>query len=76
MEYRYRSVWDVVKRFLIGWAAAFGVLLIVSFIKYHDFIFTALGNNMWAGIHGIMPLLLILGGILYLLRLLCTRASK
>lgn len=64
----FLSVWDVIKRFLCGWFLTFFILLVVSCVKYHEFIGEAVGNNMWALFNAVMPLVLIIGAILYMIR--------
>lgn len=56
-------------RFLIGWGIAFGVLVIVSCVKYKDFISAAVMNNTLAWINAVMPCVIIIAAILYLIRL-------
>lgn len=64
----FLSVWDVIKRFLLGWLLTFFILLVVSCVKYHEFIGEVVGNNMWALFNAVMPLVLIIGAILYMIR--------
>lgn len=64
----FLSVWDVIKRFLLGWLLIFFILLVVSCVKYHEFIGETVGNNMWALFNAVMPLVLIIGAILYMIR--------
>lgn len=44
------TVWSVIKRFIFGWLLTGVLLVIVSCVKYKEFIITAFTNNMWA--HG------------------------
>ena len=62
------TVWTVIKRFLFGWIAAGGLLVIVSCVKYREFIITAFLNNTWAWINALMPVVIILVGIRYMIR--------
>lgn len=38
MDFGTVTVWTVIKRFLFGWIAAGGLLVIVSCVKYREFI--------------------------------------
>jgi hypothetical protein len=63
MDFGTVTVWTVIKRFLFGWIAAGGLLVIVSCVKYREFIITAFLNNTWAWINALMPVVIILVGI-------------
>lgn len=56
MDYQAVTVWTVIKRFLIGWALAGALLVVVSCVKYKEFIVTAFANNTWAWINAVMPI--------------------
>lgn len=64
----YLTVWDVIKRFLIGWGIALMVLVIFSCVKYWDFITTAFSNNIWAWINAMMPAAIILGAFIHIIK--------
>ena len=68
MDFGTVTVWTVIKRFLFGWIAAGGLLVIVSCVKYREFIITAFLNNTWAWINALMPVGIILVGIRYMIR--------
>ena len=68
MDFGTVTVWTVIKRFLLGWIAAGGLLVIVSCVKYREFIITAFLNNTWAGINALMPVVIILVGIRCMIR--------
>ena len=68
MDYQAVAVWPVIKRFLIGWAIAGALLVVVSCVKYKEFIVTAFANNTWAWIDAIMPIVIIVFVIGYLLK--------
>ena len=38
MGYEMWEIWMAARRFLIGWAAALGILFVASCIRYHAFI--------------------------------------
>ena len=62
------TVWTVIRRFLIGWAVAGVLLVVVSCVKYKELIVTAFANNTWAWINAIMPIVIIVFVIGYLLK--------
>lgn len=68
MDYKKITVWTVVKRFLFGWAIAAGILVIISCIKYKDFIIKAFTNNAWVWINAILPIVIMILAIGYLLK--------
>lgn len=70
MDYKRTTPWIVVKRFLFGWAIAAGILVIISCVKYREFIVTAFVNNTWAWINAILPIVIMILAIGYLFKLL------
>lgn len=68
MDYRVVTVWTVIKRFLIGWTIAGTMLVVVSCIKYKEFIVTAFANNTWAWINAVMPIVIMVFVIGYIIR--------
>ena len=68
MDYQTITVWTVIKRFLLGWVMAAIVLVIVSCVKYKEFIIATIANNTWAFINAGMPVLIIIFGIFYMIR--------
>lgn len=68
MDYQEITVWTVIKRFIIGWLLAGLVLVIVSCIKYKEFIVTAFTNNTWACVNAAMPIIIMLLGIGYMIK--------
>lgn len=68
MDYQAVTVRTVIKRFLIGWAIAGALLVVVSCIKYREFIVTAFANNTWAWINAVMPIVIMVFAIGYIIR--------
>lgn len=68
MDYKRTTIWLVVKRFLLGWAIAAGILVIISCVKYKEFIMTAFANNTWAWINAILPIVIMILAIGYLIK--------
>ena len=68
MDYQAVTVWTVIKRFLIGWSIAGALLVLVSCVKYKEFIVTAFANNTWAWINAVMPIVIMVFAIGYIIR--------
>lgn len=68
MGYEMWEIWMAIRRFLIGWVVALGILFVASCIRYHAFIAEAFVSHTGVLINGIMPILLILFGIGYALK--------
>ena len=68
MDYQTVTVWTVMKRFILGWMLAGMILVIVSCVKYKEFIITAFSNNTWAWVNAMMPVLIMAFGIGYMLK--------
>ena len=69
MDYKTITVWTVIKRFIIGWAAAAAILVTVSCIKYKEFIISTFTQNTWAWINALMPAVIMIFGIIYMIKL-------
>lgn len=70
MDYKAITVWTVIKRFLIGWTAAAGFLVVVSCVRYKEFIIKALTNNIWAWANAMIPVVIIIFGVIYMYKYL------
>lgn len=68
MDYQVVTVGNIIKRFLIGWIIAGVLLVVVSCIKYKEYIITAFANNTWAWIDAIMPVVIMIFAIGYVIR--------
>ena len=68
MDYQVVTVGNIIKRFLIGWIIAGVLLVVVSCIKYKEYIITAFVNNTWAWIDAIMPVVIMVFAIGYVIR--------
>lgn len=68
MDYQTVTVWTVMKRFILGWLLAGIFLVIVSCVKYKEFIITAFANNTWAWVNAMVPVLIMVFGIWYMLK--------
>ena len=68
MDYQVVTVGNIIKRFLIGWIIAGVLLVVVSCIKYKEYIITAFANNTWAWIDAIMPVVIMVFAMGYVIR--------
>lgn len=68
MDYQVVTGGNIIKRFLIGWIIAGVLLVVVSCIKYKEYIITAFANNTWAWIDAIMPVVIMVFAIGYVIR--------
>ena len=68
MDYQVVTVGNIIQRFLIGWIIAGVLLVVVSCIKYKEYIITAFANNTWAWIDAIMPVVIMVFAIGYVIR--------
>lgn len=73
MDYQEITVWTVIKRFLAGWVAAGLLLVIISCMKYREYIAAAFTTNAWTWIDALMPAAIIIFGIVYMLKSLFGR---
>ena len=67
-DYQMVTVWSIIKRFIFGWLLTGVLLVIVSCVKYKEFIITAFTNNMWAWVNAVMPIIIIILGIGYMIK--------
>ena len=58
----------ILKYFAIFWLCIFVVLTIASCIMYKDEIVNTVANSIWALINALMPIVLMIGGIIYMIR--------
>lgn len=68
MDYQSVTAWTVIKRFLTVWIIAGALLVVVSCVKYKEFIVTAFANNTWAWINAVMPIVIMVFAISYIIR--------
>ena len=68
MDYQVVTVGNIINGFLIGWIIAGVLLVVVSCIKYKEYIITAFANNTWAWIDAIMPVVIMVFAIGYVIR--------
>ena len=69
MKYETVTLWDVVKRFLVGWIIVGLILVFVSCIRYKEFILTVFTNNAWAFVNAVMPVVIIVAVIVYMIKI-------
>lgn len=68
MDYQEVTVWTIIKRFLIGWCIAGGIITLISCAKYKEYIITAFTNNVTAWISAIIPCVIVLYGIVSIIK--------
>lgn len=62
------GVGTILKYFAIFWLCILVVLTIASCIMYKDEIVNTVANSIWALINALMPIVLMIGGIIYMIR--------
>lgn len=62
------TTWDIIKRFIVGWLIALGILILVSCGMHWDYITMVLAENTWSLIDALMPVIIIFGGIVYAIK--------
>lgn len=68
MEFQTTTVGSVFLRFLLGWILAGIALVVISCIKYKDFIITAFTNNAWAWVNALMPIVIMVIALGYIIK--------
>ena len=68
MEYNYLGVWDIVKRFLIGWGIGLSGLVLYSCVKHWDFIMASFAKGAWAWFNAAMPIVILILALIYIIR--------
>ena len=59
----------ILRNFVLAWLGVFAVLIVISCVMYKDAIVNTVSGNLWALFNGLMPLALMAGAIIYLIRL-------
>ena len=59
----------ILRNFVLAWLGVFAVLIVISCVMYKDAIVNTVSGNLWALFNGLMPLVLMAGAIIYLIRL-------
>ena len=68
MDNQVLTLGGLIRRFMLGWIFGGCFLIVVSCVKYKDYIITTLTNNTWTWINAIMPIFIIIFGIGYVLK--------
>ena len=66
MDYQAVTVWSIIKRFLIGWAVAGVLLVLISCARHKEFIISAFTDYTWAMLNAVMPIVLLVIAIAYI----------
>lgn len=62
-------MWMILRNFMLAWLGVFAVLVVVSCVMYKDAIVNTVSGNLWALFNGLMPIVIMVGVIIYLIRL-------
>lgn len=65
---RFFELWMRIRIFVQIWLAGLLFLVAASVIRYHAFLWEVLSNNTIALVNAVMPVIIMAGGIVYLLR--------
>lgn len=58
-------MWRFIKGFVKFWVILFLIIFFISCYLYRSEIVEIMKHNLWMVIDGLMPILLVIGGILY-----------
>lgn len=70
MDGLYITPWDVIRRFLYGWAAVFVLLVAVSIYRHFDMIVSTVAGCWFSVFLALLPLVLVIVFLVDLLRLI------
>lgn len=62
------TIWTVIKRFVMGWAVTGVMLVVISCVRYGDYIMTAFSNMTMAWISTVVPTVIIAAVMVSLVR--------
>ncbi len=62
------GLWTIIRRFLGAWLTVFLLLVVISCVRYKDYIAASFSNNTWALIDAAIPCVITFGVIIYLIR--------
>lgn len=69
-DYNNKTVWMVIKRFLLGWSIAVLGLIIISCINYKQLIINIFAHNTGSWINAMMPSVIIIVCIGFMIKTL------
>lgn len=69
-DYNNKTVWMVIKRFLLGWSIAVLGLIIISCINYKQLIINIFVHNTGSWINAMMPSVIIIVCIGFMIKTL------
>ena len=59
----------ILRNFVLAWLGVFAVLIVISCVMYKDAIVNTVSADLVALISGLMPIVIMVGVIIYLIRL-------
>lgn len=69
-EYQKLTVWDVIKRFIVGWVVGLGILAVYSCIKYRKYIGAVFTDSVLSWINAVIPIIIVVFAIIYMIKLI------
>lgn len=69
-EYQKFTVWDVIKRFIVGWVMGLVILAVYSCIKYRKYIGAVFTDSVLSWINAVIPIIIVVFAIIYMIKLI------
>lgn len=69
-EYQKFTVWDVIKRFIVGWVVGLVILAVYSCIKYRKYIGAVFTDSVLSWINAVIPIIIVVFAIIYMIKLI------
>lgn len=69
-EYQKFTVWDVIKRFIVGWVVGLVILAVYSCIKYRKYIGAVFTDSVLSWINAVIPIIIFVFAIIYMIKLI------
>lgn len=69
-EYQELTVWDVIKRFIVGWVVGLVILAVYSCIKYRKYIGEVFTDSVLSWINAVIPIIIVVFAIIYMIKLI------
>lgn len=69
-EYQKFTVWDVIKRFIVGWVVGLVILAVYSCIKYRKYIGAVFTDSVLSWSNAVIPIIIVVFAIIYMIKLI------
>lgn len=69
-EYQKFTIWDVIKRFIVGWVVGLVILAVYSCIKYRKYIGAVFTDSVLSWINAVIPIIIVVFAIIYMIKLI------